>query len=57
MEESKPIRSSDHLKDVLKIKVGNDKDGKPVLIPEKKKFLAGFGIKRKGEKEFKVRSV
>ena len=50
-------RSSDHLKDALKVKVGNDKEGKPVLVKEKKKFLAGFGIRRKGEKEFRIKSA
>lgn len=57
MGESKPLRSSDHLKDVLKIKVGNDKNGNPVLIPEKKPFLAMLGIRRKGEKEFITKSI
>ena len=52
-----PIRSSDHLKEALKVKVGNDEKGNPVLVKEKKKFLAGFGVRKKGEKGFKIKSA
>ena len=53
-----PIRSSDHLKDVLKIKVGNDKRGNPVLIkPEKKLTLILLGIMRKGEDKWIIKGI
>lgn len=48
-----PIRSSDHLKEALNTVVSNDKDGKPVLI--KKKQLTLLGIKRKGDKEWRLK--
>lgn len=48
-----PMRSSDHLKDALKVRVGNDEKGNPVLIPKKKLVL--LGIRRKGDKEFRLK--
>ncbi len=51
MKTLKP--SSDHLKESLKIKVGNDKKGNPILIGEKKLIL--LGIKFKGEKKLRFK--
>ena len=48
-------RSSDHLKEALNVRVGNDEKGNPVLIPKKR--LTGIGIKRKGDKDWRLKST
>ena len=47
-DEKKIERSSEHLKDALKIKISLDKDGKPLLVKPTKK-LTLLGIKLKGK--------
>ena len=46
-------RSSEHLKEALSVKVGNDKKGNPVLIP--KKTLTLLGIKLRGDKDWRLK--
>ncbi len=48
-------RSSDHLKEALDLRVRNDADGKPKIVHKKRLVL--IGIKRGGEKGFKLKSV
>ena len=46
-------RSSEHLKDALKVKIGNDEKGNTVLIPKKRLTL--LGIKRRGDKDWRLK--
>ncbi len=50
VEDPKKIqRSSDHLKDALKVKISLDEDGKPLLVDPAKKKLAHLGVNLKGK--------
>ena len=51
--EDLPVRSSEHLKEALKVKVGNDEKGNPVLIPKKRLTL--LGVRLRGDKEFRLK--
>ena len=50
------VRSSDHLREALDLKVTIGKDGKSKITGKKKSFLAGIGIKLKGDKEWRIRA-
>ncbi len=48
MDDKKLERSSEHLKDALKVKISLDEDGKPLLVKPTKK-LTLLGVKLKGK--------
>ena len=51
-----PSRSFDHLKEALDLRVIIDRDGKSKIVSKKKLSIKCIGIKRKGDKEWKLRT-
>jgi len=55
MEE--PVRSSEHLRDALDLRVIIDRDGKSKVVRKDKLSIKCIGIRRRGEKGFKFKTA